>query len=62
MYTERVDEGHAAFWCDACLQGIALGPSRIPAEGERVRRDEASVPRYRLVQQPGGRGPSDLAG
>jgi hypothetical protein len=31
----RQDEGNVAFWCDGCLEGVALGPATVPALGRR---------------------------
>jgi len=42
-------EAHMAFWCDHCLEGIALGPSKVPAAYTRVRHEDAHIPNYRLV-------------
>lgn len=42
-------EAHAVFWCGNCLEGIAPGPSKVPAAYQRVRRDDANIPNYRVV-------------
>ncbi|BBH66678.1 hypothetical protein ACTI_33630 [Actinoplanes sp. OR16] len=43
VFTARPDRsvGHAAFWCDHCLQGIGISRAVIPAEA--IVRD-SSVP------------------
>ncbi len=50
-------EAHLAFWCDNCLEGIAPGPSGVPAAYHRVRDADANIPNYRVVP-PSGRGGS----
>lgn len=42
-------EAHGVFWCGSCLQGIAPGPSMVPAAYHRVRREDANIPNYRVV-------------
>src|SRR5260370_34558917 len=59
LYGSRTDEGHAAFWCNNCQHGIALGPSTIPPAGVRVPREQADIPRYRIVPPAAGGSTSD---
>ena len=53
IYGSDEHEGHGAFWCDACLAGLALGPTSVPADGLTVRLEEADIPQFRIVQPPG---------
>lgn len=43
----------AAYWCDNCHYGIFLAPCLSPPEGQRVLRDVAEIPDYKIVP-PGG--------
>ena len=56
-YGHREGEANVAFWCGNCLQGIAPGPSEVPAAYNRVRHEDADIPNYRIVP-PTGRGGS----
>ena len=49
-------EAYVAFWCDNCLEGIAPGPSEVPAAYDRVRDVDANIPNYRLVPPTKGGG------
>ncbi len=40
---------HVAFWCSNCLEGVALGPSEVPAAYNPVRDVDARIPNYRIV-------------
>ncbi|WP_405058265.1 hypothetical protein OG474_36770 [Kribbella sp. NBC_01505] len=39
--------GMYAFWCGACLIGLAPGMGSVPEGAFRVRRGEEQVPNYR---------------
>lgn len=56
LYRAHAQDGNAAFWCGHCLFGVALGPSTIPSGGVRVAREDADIPRYRIVPPPGRSG------
>ncbi len=49
---------HGAFWCGKCLEGLALGPCKVPAAYNLVRHEDANIPNFRLVppDSRGGRG------
>lgn len=42
-------EAHAVFWCGNCLEGIALGPSKVPGAYQQIRSEDANIPNYRIV-------------
>jgi DNA-directed RNA polymerase subunit M/transcription elongation factor TFIIS len=42
-------KAYVDFWCSHCLQGIALGPSEVPAAYQWGQREDAHIPNYQLV-------------
>lgn len=52
-YSAGTSDGHAVFWCNACLTGLAAGPCTIPTGGVGVDHNEADIPRFQIVPPPG---------
>jgi hypothetical protein len=52
IYGKDESEGHGSFWCANCLQGLALGPCRVPSVADRVPLEAAEIPRYKIVPPP----------
>ena len=49
LYGADERDGNVAFWCDRCLHGVALGPSRIPSSANRVKAEAAQIPPFCIV-------------
>lgn len=58
IYGSDPSQGHGAFWCDACREGLALGPAPVPADGVTVNLAEVDIPGFRIVPPPGRGMPS----
>jgi hypothetical protein len=57
IYGTDDHDGHAAFWCGACLHGVAPGPASVPSGAMTVRREMAKIPAFRIVPPPGAQPP-----
>ena len=58
IYGSDQGQAHGAFWCGACLEGLALGPAPVPPQAVVVNLQDVDIPRFRIVPPPGRAKPS----